>query len=142
MSVKARVSHRSTGTKLPPALQCSWTEHSEHTQPSWAHRAGKEWNGDCERVICFPTSLDARRLNLLAIWGGRNPQGSRNGAGCFLCSQHGNPLRNKGRQTRNLLKYSQLCLRTLQKGEMLLINNVLGTTGMTGLGFCTLYQAD
>lgn len=47
MSGKARVSHRSAGTKLPTALQCSWAEHSEHTQPSWAHRAGKECNGDC-----------------------------------------------------------------------------------------------
>lgn len=142
MSVKARVSHRSTGTKLPMALQCWLGAAARGLCTGSTHSpAGLTGQARGERVVCFPTSLDARRLNLLAIWGGRDPQGSRrerNGG----CSQHGNPLRNKGRQTRILLKYSQLCLRTLQKGEMLLINNALGTTEMMRLGFCTLSRAD
>lgn len=51
------------------------------------------------------------------------------------------PIEKQGKTDKKLAKI-QLCLRTLQKGEMLLINNVLGITGMMGLGFCTLYQAD
>lgn len=59
-----------------------------------------------------------------------------------LLSLHGNPLRNKGRQTRILLKYSQLGLRTLQKEEMLLINNALQTAETRRLGSCTFSHAD
>lgn len=62
---------------------------SQHAPPSWSQRRGKKWDWGCERVVCFPTSLDARRLNLPAIWGGRDPQGRRregNRGGCFLCS--------------------------------------------------------
>lgn len=59
-----------------------------------------------------------------------------------LLSQRGNPLRNKGRQTRILLKYSPLVLRTLQKEEILLINRAVQTAEMMRVGFCTLSCAD
>lgn len=107
----------------------------QHAQPSWSQRGGKKWNWDCERVVCFPTSLDARRLNLPAIWGGGDPQGRRregNGGGCFLCSLS-MATHWEIRENRQESCYSQLGLRTLQKEKTLLMNNALRTAEMMRL---------